>query len=37
VDERGGRAATPIPLYSQLRWIRFACGECGKSDTACRA
>src|ERR1700681_1680066 len=23
--------------YSQLRWIRFACGECGKSDTACRA
>jgi hypothetical protein len=24
-------------LYSQLRWIRFACDECGKSETACRA
>src|SRR6266550_2671701 len=25
------------PIYSQLRAMRFACGECGKSETAWRA
>jgi len=27
----------PTALYAQLRCIRFAVGECGKRETACRA